>query len=143
MAVREELDSVDVGFVGSKGLDSLSSADIPELGESIASTGDEGVLVSRVETDAHDVAQVVGELSHLLTSLNIPLHASHVARRGEDATIVDEATAGQVASMAGELTSDTGRTIALLVEVVNRADVVETTTGDEVARWSVGTGHNP
>lgn len=55
VVVREELDSVDVGFVGSKGLDSFFSVDILEFGESIVSIGDEGVLVSRVEIDVYDV----------------------------------------------------------------------------------------
>ena len=81
MTIREELDGVDVGLVASEGLDSLTSTNIPELGESIASTRDESVLVGRVKADAHDVSEMVGELSDLLASLNIPLHTGHVTRR--------------------------------------------------------------
>lgn len=44
--------------------------------------------------------------------------------------------------MVGEFMSDMGRIIVLLVEVVNRVDVVEIIIGDEVVRWSVGIGYN-
>lgn len=81
MSIGEELNGVDIRLVTSEGLDSLSSADIPELSESIASTGDESVLVGRVKADAHDVAEMVGKLSNLLSSLNIPLHTGHVTGR--------------------------------------------------------------
>lgn len=143
MAIREELDGVDVGLVSGEGLDSLAGSDIPQLGKSIASTGDEGVLVGRVEADAHDVAEMVGELVNLLARLNIPLHAGHVTGRGQDAAVVDEAAAGQVAGVTGELPGDARGAVALLVEVVNGADVVETTACDEVSAGGVGAGHDP
>lgn len=94
VAVREELDGVDVGFVASKGLDSLAGSNIPQLGKSITSTRDECVLVCGVEADAHDIAQVVGEFDDFLARLNVPFHARHVTRRSQDAAVVDEAAAG-------------------------------------------------
>lgn len=48
VSVGEELDGVDVGLVAGKGLDGLAGADVPELGESIAGTRNEGVLVCRI-----------------------------------------------------------------------------------------------
>lgn len=143
VAVWEELDGIDVGLVAGKGLNSLAGADIPELGEGVASTGNEGVLVGWVEADAHDVAQVVGKLGHLLARLNIPLHTSHVTRRGKDAAVVDEAAAGKVAGVARQLAGDARGAIALLVQVVDGADVVETTTSNKVAAGGVGAGHYP
>ncbi|KAI6776702.1 hypothetical protein HG530_000647 [Fusarium avenaceum] len=143
VAVREELDSVDIRLVTSKGLDGLSGADIPELGERITSTRDKGVLVGRVEADAHDVAEMVGKLSNLLSCLDIPLHTGHVTRRRQNAAIVDESTAREITGMARELTSNTGRAVALLVQVVDGADVVETTASNKVATRGVGAGHNP
>lgn len=143
VAVGEELDGVDVGLVAGKSLDGLAGADIPELGESVAGTGDEGVLVGRVEADAHDVAEVVGKLGDALAGLNVPLDTGHVARGGEDGAVVDEATAGEVAGVAGELAGDARRAVALLIEVVYGADVVETTAGDKVARGGIGAGHDP
>lgn len=143
MAVREELDGVDVGLVASKGLDGLASANIPELSKGIASTGDEGILVGRVETDAHDVAKVIGKLCDALASLDIPFDTGHVARRCEDAAIIDETAAGEVSGVARQLTGDARGAVALLVEVVYGANVVEATAGDKVTRGSVGTGHYP
>lgn len=94
MAVGEKVDGIDVRFVSRESLHSLAGADVPELGERVASARDECVLVGRVEADAHHVPQVVGELGHLGPRLDIPLHARHVAGRREDAAVVDEAAAG-------------------------------------------------
>lgn len=143
MAVGEELDGVDIGLMASKGLHSLASANIPELGESIASTGDEGVLVGGVEADAHDIAEMVGKLGNLLARLDIPLHAGHVARRRQDAAVVDKSAAGQVSGMTRQLPSDPRRSVTLLVEVVDGADVVKTTTSDEVTAGGISAGHDP
>lgn len=86
---------------------------------------------------------MVGKLGHALARLNVPLDTGHVARGGEDAAVVDETAAREVASVSGELAGDAGRPVALLVEVVYGADVVETATGDKVSGRSVGAGHDP
>lgn len=93
MTIREELNGIDVGLVARKGLHSLTSSDIPELCEGVASTGDEGILVCWVEADAHDIAEVIGKLDLLGARLDVPLHAGHVSGRGEDAPVVDESAA--------------------------------------------------
>lgn len=143
VTVGEELNGVDVGLVAGKGLNGLASSNIPKLSESVAGTRDKGVLVGWVEANAHDIAKMIGELGDLLAGLNVPLHASHVTRRGEDAAVVDEAAAGEVTGVTGELASDARGAIALLVEVVDGADIVEATAGNEVAARSVGAGHDP
>lgn len=101
VAIGEELDGVDVGLVAGKSLDRLSGTDIPELSERVAGTGDEGVLVGGIQADAHDIAEMVGKLGDLLARLNVPFHAGHVTGRGEDAAVVDESTAREVAGVAG------------------------------------------
>lgn len=143
MAVREELDGVDIGLVAGKGLDGFASANVPELSKGVASTGDEGVLVGRIEADAHDVAEVIGKLCDALASLDIPLDTGHVARRCEDAAIIDEPAAGEVSGVARQLTGDARGAVALLVEVVYGANVVETAAGDKVTRGGVGASHDP
>ena len=52
--------------------------------------------------------QMVGEFSDLGTGFNIPEHTGHVSGRGEDATIVDEAAAGEIAGVTGELARGRG-----------------------------------
>lgn len=93
VSVGEELDGVDVRVVSSEGLNALLLSNIPELGESIASTGNELIVVERVDAQAHNVAEMVGKFLQLLAGLNIPEHTGHVTRRCQDATVVDEATA--------------------------------------------------
>lgn len=143
VTVGEELNGVNVRLVTGKRLNGLASSNIPQLGKSVAGTRDEGVLVRWVQADAHDIAQVVGELHDLGACLNIPLHTSHISGRCENAPVIDEAAAGEIASMAGQLAGDTGGAIPVLVQVVNRADVVETTAGNVVSTRSIGASHDP
>lgn len=142
IAIGEELNGVDIRLVARKGLHGPSGANIPKFGESIAGAGDENVLIGWVDADAHDISEVVGEFGHLGPGLDIPEHASHIPRGGQDTTVVDEAATGQVAGVTGELTSDTGRTFPG-GEVVDGADVVETTAGHVIAAWSIGACHHP
>lgn len=78
MAIWKELNRVDIRFVSRKGLNGLASSNIPELRKRITSTRDEGVLVGWIDANAHDVAQMIGELGDLSSSLDIPLHACHI-----------------------------------------------------------------
>lgn len=128
--------------MASKGLHSLAGTDIPELGESITGTGNKDVLVGRVDANGHHVAKVVGKLSNLGSRLDIPQHTGHVARGGNDATIVDKATAGKVTGVARELARNTGGTLTRR-QVVNRANVVQTTTSNVVATWRISASHDP
>jgi hypothetical protein len=142
IAVGEELDGVDIGIVGRKGLDTFLLTDIPELGEGIARTRDELVVVERVDAQAHHVTQVVGELVDLGTGFQIPQDTGHVTRRGEDASVADETAAAEVSRVARQFPGDTGRAIARR-QVVDGADVIQTTAGDVVPAGRVGAGHDP
>lgn len=76
------------------------------------------------------------------TTLNVPEHAGRVTGGGDDLLVVNEAAAGKVAGVGVELTADANGEL-LGLEVVNGADVVETTAGDEVVGGGVGAGHHP
>ena len=143
MPVGEELDGINVGLMPGERLNGLAGANVPELGESVASARDKGVLVCRVEADTHDVAKMVGELNHLGAGFDIPLHAGHITGRGDDAAVVYEAAARQVAGVTGELTGDLCRPVAVLIKVVDGADIIETTTGDIVAARGISASHDP
>lgn len=108
VSIREELNSVDIRLMTAESLHGLPRSDIPELSKSVASTGDKDVVICGIDADGHDVAQMVGKLGNFTTSFDIPQHAGHIARRSDDATVIDEAAAGEIAGMATELPCDTG-----------------------------------
>ena len=93
IAVGEELDGIDIRVVRGEGLHALLLPNVPQLRESIASTGDELVVIERIDAQAHHVTEVIGEFAQLLAGLDIPKHAGHVTRRCEDPSVVDEAAA--------------------------------------------------
>ena len=128
--------------MASKGLDSLAGADIPELSKGVAGARDEDVLVGRVDANAHHISEVIGEFSDLGPSLDVPEHTGHIARRGQDTTVVDEAATGEIARMAGELTSNASRPFTRR-KVVDGADVIETTTGNVIAARRISARHHP
>lgn len=76
-----------------EGLNSPAGPNIPQLGEGIAGARDKDILISRVDADAHDIPQMVGEFSDPRAGLDIPQHTSHISRGGQDATIIDESAA--------------------------------------------------
>ena len=143
MAVRKELDGIDIGFVAGECLDGLPGADIPQLGESIAGPRNKSVLIGGVQADAHDVAQVVGKFDHFGARLDVPLHACHVARGRQDAPVIDEATAGKVSGVPRKLTSDPSWPIAVLVQIVDAANIIETAASNIIAARGVSTRHDP
>lgn len=142
IAIGEKLDCVDVGVVRSKGLHAFLLADIPQLGEGIASARYELVVVEGVYAQAHDISQVVGELMHLGPGFQVPKHAGHVARRGEDSLVAYEPTATEVSRMARQLSRNAGRAFAR-GQVVDGADVVQATAGHIVAGGRVRARHDP
>ena len=142
VSVGEELNCVDVGLVTGKCLHGLAGTDIPQLGEGVASTRNEDVLVGRVDADRHHVTQVVGKFGDLGSGLDVPEHTGHITGGGDDTAVIDEATAGKVSRVAGELARDASRTFARR-QVVDGADVVETTAGHVVPAGRIGTGHDP
>lgn len=125
-----------------EGLHGFSCTDIPKLGKGIAGAGDKDVLVGWVDADRHDIAQVISEFGHFRARFDIPQHAGHVTGGGNNSAVVDEATAGEVARMTGELTRNTCWAFAGR-QVVDGADVIQTTAGDVVSTWGVGACHHP
>ena len=125
-----------------KGLHTLLLPDIPELGEGVTGTGNELVVVERVDAQAHDIAKMVGEFGHLCACLDIPQNAGHITRGCEDASIIDETAAAQISRMAGKLASDPSGTFSGR-KIVNGADVIKTATSDEITAGRVCAGHDP
>lgn len=136
------MNGVDVRVVGGKSLNTLLLSDVPKLSESIARTRNKLVVVEGVDAQAHDVAEMVGKFLELLAGFDVPEHAGHVTGRGQDTTIVDEATARKVARVAREFSGDASGTVASR-KVVDGANIVETTASDVVAAGSVGASHDP
>ena len=83
----------------------------------------------------HHIARVVAELDYSYTCLDIPKHTGHVSGRSNDLPVVDEATATEVTRVRAKLTSTPHIHALFRMEVVYRANVIETTASDIVARW--------
>lgn len=99
-------------------------------------------LISGADGQTHDISIVVSESGDGLSLLNVPVNASGVSTTRDDVTLVDEAAAGQVAVVGGELLRGAHGLGSL--ELVDGAEVVETSAGDHVvdARFE-GAGHDP
>jgi len=130
-SVGEVLHCVDIGLMSLKGLHALASSEVPQLGGGIASTRDEAVLVRR-NGNTHDIAVVVRELGNFRTGFNIPQDASHVTRTGNDLAIVEETAAGKVTRVGVKFAAHTDGRIPT-PEVVDGADVIKTTAGNEAS----------
>mmetsp|Transcript_6491 Transcript_6491/g.19683 ORF Transcript_6491/g.19683 Transcript_6491/m.19683 type:complete len:350 (-) Transcript_6491:117-1166(-) len=141
VAVREKVHRVDIGLVTLEGLLALASAQIPELGGGVTGTGHKDVLVGG-DRHAHHVTVVVVELGHLGTSFHVPQDAGHVTGRGHDLLVADETAATQVAGVSVQLTAHTDGNLAA-AQVVDRANVVQTTAGHEGTARRVRAGHHP
>ena len=123
---REEGHGVNVRVVASKRLLALAlGAAIPQLGRSVASTGDEnirpkkrkekvreGLKQSRVsvpvpvggrQADGHDVSIVVGKFLHLGVALNIPQNTGHIAGARDNLRVAHKAAAAEVTSVSVKL----------------------------------------
>ena len=57
---------------------------------------------------------MAGEGGHLLAGLNVPQHAGHVTAGGEDLIVVEEAAAGEVARVSGQLPRHAHRPVPVL-----------------------------
>jgi len=133
--------------VTSKGADaSLLGTVIPDLAGRVDGTRDEETL-RIVDSDRHDVTLVISEHLLGLSVFDVPEDQRSITGRGNDFTVVDEATAGEVTFVVREFTVDLldggfsrGTTFRELVE---GADVVETTASDVVTSGGESAGHDP
>lgn len=111
VAIREELNGVDVGVVSCKRLDTFLLANIPELGKRIAGTRHKLIVVKRVDAQAHDIAQMVCKFVDLGTGFQVPENTSHVTRRGKNTSVADETAATEVSRVSRQFTGNTRRSI--------------------------------
>lgn len=78
---------------------------------------------------------MVTELDYSYTGLDIPKHTGHVSRRSNNLPVVDEATATEVSRVRAKLAGSSHIHALFRMEVIYRANVVETTASNVVARW--------
>lgn len=97
---------------------------------------------SGVKSLPHDIAGMVVEFHGLHARVYIPQHTAHISTGGQDLTIVHEATAGQITRVCAEFTRHLDGAFSRS-EIVDRAHVVETSAGDQVAGRCVSTCHDP
>lgn len=72
-------DSIDVWLVASESLSAHSFSDVPELGRSIAGSGDKHPGV-RCQRQAHHITCVTSKRGCLLTGLNVPQSAANQSK---------------------------------------------------------------
>lgn len=161
IAVREELDSVDIAFVACEGLYCFAGTDVPDLGHGVACARDEDVGI-RAEREAssrtsseekrlkektpadspHDIPSVIIVLLNPNPILNVPEHTSHITGTSQNLPIIQEPAARQVSRMRRELSRNFNGSLPT-PKVINRADVVETSTSYPVPRRRIRARHDP
>lgn len=147
LAVREEVDAVDIALVARERLHGLAYSDVPDLRGRVARTRHEGIRVGRAQRNRHDVSRVVLELGDSDALLNVPQHTRHVSTRGHDLPVVDEPTARQIPRVRAQLPRHLHLSSRLSrsrsSQRVDRADVVQSTARNVLPRRRVGTRHDP
>lgn len=141
VAAGEEGDGVDVRLVTGEGLLANALANVPQLGRGVAGGRYKAAHVGR-QRQRHDIPRVTCEGRALLPRLNVPQCARHVSRARHDLAVVNEAAAGQVASVARQLARHAYVALARL-QAVDAADVVQPSAGDVSAGRGIGAGHDP
>jgi hypothetical protein len=91
----------------------------------------------------HDIPGVVTEFHIARTSLDVPQHASHITRASDNLTVIDKPTAAKVARMCAQFASAPDISPLSAMQIVDRAYVVKTATGDEISRWGISASHDP
>ena len=81
-------------------------------------------------------------MEYLDAALNIPQHARGIARGSNNLLVIDESAAREIAGVRVQLAADTDREL-LALKIVNRANVIETTTGNKVVGGGISAGHDP
>lgn len=126
------LHSIDIWFVAGERLCRPTAPDVPELRRCVTGTRYENVLV-RAEREAvqqtcswtihssnhgyipHNITGMVTKFEHSHSGFNIPEHACHVTRAGDDLSIVDESTATEITRVCTQLASTSGTCTVLVV----------------------------
>ena len=86
---------------------------------------------------------MIAELYDPNTSFDVPQHASHITGTGNNLSVVDETAAAEITRMSAQFPSPLHVATLFAVEVVDRTDIVKTTTSNETSRWRISTGHDP
>ena len=101
-----------------------------------------GALQMKVDKP-HDVASMITEFYDSHTSLDVPQHTGHISGASHNLAIVQEAAAAEVSGVCAKLTSALDIVALLGMQVVDGADIVETTAGNEVSGGRISACHDP
>ena len=104
ISIGEESHGVDVTFVTWEGLAANALSYVPQLGWGITGPGDEGTHVWG-EGEGHDIAGVASELSEVLARFDVPEGTGHVPWAGHYLSVIEKATATQIASVSGQFSA--------------------------------------
>jgi len=77
---------------------------------------------------------MIAELNDSHSSLDVPQHARHVTGTSDDLPVIDKTAATEVTRVSAELASPLRVIPVLVVEVLDRADVVQPAASNEIAR---------
>ena len=91
----------------------------------------------------HDVASMITKLYTARSCLDVPQHASHITRAGDNLTIVDEPAAAEVTRVCAQLARASDGIAFFAVQVVDRADIIKATASDKISRRGISTSHDP
>jgi hypothetical protein len=86
---------------------------------------------------------VVTEFHIARTSLDVPQHAGHITRAGDDLPVIDKPTAAEITRMCAQFASASDIGPLSAMQIVDRAYVVEASTSDEISRWGISASHDP
>jgi len=117
IARGEELHSVDVTVVACKCMSAFARSNIPHLCGCVAGSGYEDVFLG-IQRQAHHVALVALECSHLAITFYIPQNTGLIAGGGDDLFVVDEPAAGEIAGVGVQFPLYANR-IIFAMQVIN------------------------
>mmetsp|Transcript_15629 Transcript_15629/g.35845 ORF Transcript_15629/g.35845 Transcript_15629/m.35845 type:complete len:246 (+) Transcript_15629:231-968(+) len=129
-AISHKVHTVDIALVTRKGLrrTGLAVTNIPHLGGSVHADRDKTVGICGADRKTHDIIFVLRKSLHRNAVWNIPHENCGVTRPRQNTLFVKKSTTRQKSIMTGHLLIVVG-----LTQFVDRAEVVESSTCDQVA----------
>ncbi len=126
-----------------EGLGAFTCSQIPYFGSSIAGSGHKSViLVSGIDGHTHDVPVMIIKFQYLGASFDIPQDACHVTGGCDNLSVVEEAATREISRMRVEFPTNANGNFAR-TQVVDGADVIQSSTCHKPTAGRVGTCHYP
>mmetsp|Transcript_20026 Transcript_20026/g.43402 ORF Transcript_20026/g.43402 Transcript_20026/m.43402 type:complete len:238 (+) Transcript_20026:453-1166(+) len=141
--IREKGNRVDILLMALVRLDALSNPKIPNLRRGVHAPRNENVAILRTDCHGHDVPRVVCKCFQNVAAGHVPVYTTRVTRGCHDVSLIDEATAAEVAIVRYQLLRRPCIR-RLLLNIVNRTHIIQPSTGDQISlRLFKGAGHDP